>query len=53
MHILLAQLFSEKFLSLTCDLPPLLLAMNYKPTTVNHPSLSIKSNGTMMVFCHD
>jgi hypothetical protein len=53
MHILLAPLFSQKFLSLTCDLPPLLLAMNYKPTTVNHPSLSIKSNGTMMVFCHD
>ena len=53
MHILLAQLFSQKFLSLTCHLPPLLLAMNYKPTSMNLPSHSIKSNGTMMVFCQD
>ena len=40
-HFLLAQLFSRKFLPLTCHLPPLLPAMNYKPTSMDLPSHSI------------
>ena len=52
-HFLLAQLFSQKFLPLTCHLPPLLLAMNYKPH-FHGPSLPQHlSNRMRMVLCWD